>query len=247
MPIRGADLPLYVQVKNWIRARIESGELRPNEALPGERELVARLGLSRTTVRQALSDLVAEGVLYRHHGKGTFVAPRKYEQNLTWLTGFAEELRRLEYSPTIEVLAQEIHYAPPGIAATLKIEAGEPVAFIARRILTDGEPLFVDRIYLVHSIGELVLQSNLASESIYKLIERLGYPIREGLQTIGAIAMKPNDAQLLHVDPFSPALFLQRVTFIEEDAPIEYSEAVYRADRFQYQTRLTRHRGGGIE
>lgn len=242
MPIRGADIPLYVQVKNYIRKRIESGELRPHDALPGERELVSRLGLSRTTVRQALTDLVSEGILYRRHGKGTFVAPRKYEQNLTWLTGFAEGVHHIDSFPTIEVLAQEIRPAPDNIAATLKIPPGESVAFIARLISTDNEPLFVDRTYLIHPIGELILQSDLTTQSIYKLIERLGYPVREGLQTIGAITMQPYDRRLLGVGPNSPALFLQRVTFIEADTPIEYSEAVYRADRFQYQTRLERKR-----
>lgn len=228
-----------------IRARIDAGELRPHQALPGERELVAQLGISRTTVRQALNDLVAEGVLYRHHGKGTFVAPRRYEQNLAWLTGFAEELQQMDYSPTIEVLTQEMMPAPPAIASTMKLAPGDPVAFIARRIFTDDEPLFVDRTYLVPAIGEKVLKEDLATESIYKLIERIGYPIREGLQTIGAIGVRPHDAELLNVSPHSPALFLQRITFIEADTPIEYSEAVYRGDRFRYQTRLVRRRSQG--
>lgn len=240
LPIRGADVPLYVQVKNHIRERIESGELRAHDALPGERELVAQLGLSRTTVRQALNDLVAEGVLYRHHGKGTFVAPRKYGQNLTSLTGFAEELRSMGLAPQIEVLAQEFRPAPRGVALALRCEPGENVAFIARRILTEGEPLLVDRTYLIRSVGELVLQADLVHESIYRRIERVGFPIQEGLQTIGAIGMSPNDADLLDVEPGSPALFLQRVTFVDEESPIEYSEAVYRSERFQYQTQLKR-------
>lgn len=243
-PIRGASLPLYVQVKNDIRSRIENGELQPHQALPGERELVTQLGLSRTTIRQALNDLVVEGVLYRQHGKGTFVAPRKRERNFSWLAGFVEELRLMNVTPSVEILAQETCSVPPAIADALRIKPETEIAFVSRRVLTDGVPLFIDRTYLVPSLSELALQSDLTKYSLYNLLERLGYPPQDGLQTIGAIAMHPDDATLLAVPPQSPALFIQRITYVAEDSPIEYSEAVYRADRFQYETRLERRPPG---
>lgn len=240
IPVRGADLPLYVQVKNHIREQIESGALKPHEALPGERELVAQFGLSRTTIRQALSDLVSEGILYRHHGKGTFVAPRQGAQHLFALTGFVEELRTMGMEPKVEVLVNEMRPAPRGVAAALHLDPNERVAFLARRVLTDDQPLLVERTYLTPSIGELLIRGEHPPDSIYRRLDRLGYPIQEGLQTISAIGMPPNDAHLLDVEPGSPALFLQRVTFVDEDSPIEYAEAVYRADRFQVQSRLRR-------
>lgn len=240
MIIQGADIPLYVQMKSLIRSQIASGQLSPHDALPGERELVEIYGLSRTTVRQAIGELVLEGVLYRRHGKGTFVAPRKFEQNLARLTGFAEELRQQGLAPVIRVLASEMRKPSPEVADQLGLQGDRLVAYIKRLVLTDGEPLFIDRTYLVAPLGEMVLAGDLQSESIYATIERVGYPIREGAQTIGATALSDPDAKLLEVDPGSPALHIRRSTFIESESPVEYAEALYRADRFQYQTKLQR-------
>lgn len=239
-PMRGADVPLYVQLKHHIRGLIASGELKPGDALPGERELVAKFGLSRTTIRQALGDLVAEGLLYRHHGKGTFVAPHGMKQNLTPLTDLPEELRSMGYTPEVEVLACEMKAPPAGVAVTLGIGTDEQIAFIARRILAQGEPIVVVRTYLLEHVGSLVNGDDLATEPIYSRLERFGYPVREGLQTISATRVHPRDAGVLQIEPGAPALLLQRVTFIDPGAPVEYSEAVFRADRFQYQTQLKR-------
>ncbi len=117
----GADLPLHTQLKNHICAQIRAGVLKPDDMLPGERQLAQDLDLSRTTVRQALSELVAEGVLYRRHGKGTYVAPNRLEQNLTWLKGFAEELREQNMNPAVRILAARLEPAPAEVAARLNL------------------------------------------------------------------------------------------------------------------------------
>lgn len=242
MPVHGADSPLYVQLKRLIKLRIASGQLKAHDPLPGERQLMQAYGLSRTTVRQALGELVSEGVLYRRHGKGTFVAPRRLEQNLATLTGFVEELRERGMRPLVQVLSATVCPAPVEAASQLQIPPGEEVAFIERLISIDGEPLFLDRTYLVAPVGLAVLSTDLTKESIYAVIERLGYPIREGTQTLAAVRLAGAEARLLRVRRGSPALFIRRVTYVNAvSPPIEYAEALYRADRYQYQTRLLRH------
>lgn len=240
--IPGADVPLHVQFKSMIRAQVRSGQLQPNEALPGERQFVQTYGLSRTTIRHALNELVAEGVLYRRHGKGTFVSPQKLEQNLTWLKGFAEELQEQGLSVEVRILVAEMRQAPSEVAGKLHLGPGEQVAFVKRLVSVNEMPLFVDRTYVVPQIGSLLLGTDLANEPIYVIVERLGYPIREGSQTISAIQLSAADAQLLEVRTHDPALAIRRITYVEHDAPIEYAEAFYRADRYQYHTRLQRRR-----
>ncbi len=240
--IQGADLPLHVQLKNIIASQVHAGELRPGDPLPGERQLSAAHGLSRTTVRQALNELVADGMLYRRHGKGTFVAASKLEQNLTWLKGFAEELREQGIVPGVRVLQARLVAAPPDAASRLHLPGDSQVAFVQRLVSTGGEPLFMDRTYLTPHIGRMVLGADLAAESIYAIVERLGYPIRSGEQTIEALALAAADAQLLNVPSGAPALSIKRVTYIDSASPIEYAEALYRADRYQYATRLRRRR-----
>ncbi|HHW10458.1 MAG TPA: GntR family transcriptional regulator [Firmicutes bacterium] len=240
MIIQGADVPLHVQLKNLIWMQIRSGELKAGDPLPGERQLSQQHGLSRTTVRQALNELVSDGVLYRKHGKGTFVASGKFEQNLTWLRGFAEELRDKGLSPRVKVLAAEMRPVPEEAAYKLHLQAGQQAAFIQRLVSVGEEPLFVDRTYLVAQIGRMVLGADLVSTPIYVIVEQLGYPIRAGEQTIGAVSLSEEDAALLGVNPGDPALSIKRLTFVEMDSPIEYTEVLYRADRYQYSTRLQR-------
>lgn len=243
MLIYGADMPLYAQLKNLIKFRIASGQLKAHDLLPGERRLMHDYGLSRTTVRQALSELVSEGVLYRRHGKGTFVAPRRLEQNLATLMGFAEELHARGINPQVRVLTASMCQAPPEAASHLGLPPGEEVAFIERLISVDGEPLFVDRTYLVAPVGPSVLGADLAKEPIYTVVEHLGYPIREGTQTIAAVSLTDAESRLLQVRRGSPALLIRRITYVQAvSSPIEYTEALYRADRYQYQTRLLRQR-----
>jgi len=238
--IQGADIPLYAQLKLWIKEQIASGELKPYDMLPGERRLTATHRLSRTTVRQALNELVMEGVLFRRHGKGTFVAPPRYEHNLGRLVGFAEELHHLGLKPTIKVLVAQPQIASADAADRLRLQPGETVVHIERLVSARQVPIFIDRIDLTAQIGALVLKSDLTQEPIYSIIERHGYPIRSGVQSIHATALTTADARLLGATPGSPALRVARTIFIDADSPIEYSEAIYCGHRYEYRIRLER-------
>lgn len=238
--IQGADIPLYVQLKNWVKLQLDSGELRPYDPLPGERHLVAAHKLSRTTVRQALNELVAEGVLFRRHGKGTFVAPPRYEHSQGQLVGFAEELSRTGLHPVVRVLEARMQPATPEVVSMLHVRPDEAVAYIERLVSVHEAPLFIHRIYLIAQLGAFVLHADLAVETIYSIIESRGYPIREGMQTISAVSLSAADAHLLHAVAGEPALKVARQTYVDADSPVEYSEAIYCADRYQYHMRLRR-------
>src|SRR5690242_9052151 len=99
---RSNPLPLYYQLKQVLRQQITAGHLAPHTAIPSEPELVARYRVSRATVRQALTELVHEGLLYRQHGKGTFVCEPRVQQNLSELTSFSEELRSEEHTSELQ-------------------------------------------------------------------------------------------------------------------------------------------------
>src|SRR5436305_14643133 len=97
---RSNPLPLYYQLKEVLKQQIQAGHLAPHTAIPSEPELVAQYHVSRATVRQALTELVHEGLLYRQHGRGTFVCEPRVQQDLSVLTSFSEELRRLGKRPS---------------------------------------------------------------------------------------------------------------------------------------------------
>src|SRR5690606_25013339 len=89
--------PLYAQIKELLRERILDGSYKPHEQMPSESEMMATFGVSRITVRQALNDLQQEGLIFRIHGKGTFVSKPKAFQDLGKLQGFGEAMRQMGY------------------------------------------------------------------------------------------------------------------------------------------------------
>src|SRR5690349_19645318 len=121
-PLSAGPTPLYDQLKEILRQEIAKGAYRPEEQLPSETQLVQRYNISRTTVRQALNDLVNEGILYRRQGKGTFVAPPKIEQELVRLTDFVEDMAQAGLNPSSKVISLTEEAASPEVAATLGLE-----------------------------------------------------------------------------------------------------------------------------
>src|SRR5690625_792519 len=97
---KNSPLPIYYQLSEQIKRLIETEQLLPGDLLPSEREYAERYNISRMTVRQAISNLVTESLLYRKKGKGTFVAEKKFEQNLQGLTSFSEDMQLRGYTPS---------------------------------------------------------------------------------------------------------------------------------------------------
>src|SRR5260221_8871925 len=102
---KNSPLPRYYQLKEIMRERVRAGEWKPGDLIPCERELGEKYGISRMTARQALTELVNEGLFYREQGKGTFVSQRKITQQLIPLTGFTEDIRERGQRPGTKVLS----------------------------------------------------------------------------------------------------------------------------------------------
>ncbi|WP_264841921.1 GntR family transcriptional regulator [Caldinitratiruptor microaerophilus] len=235
-----SPIPLYHQLKSDLAARIAGGEWRPDEPIPSERELIERYGVSRTTVRQAISDLVAAGLLYRVQGRGTFVAPPHIVQTLAELTGFAEELRLRGLDPDVRVLDAHDAPLPPEPARALGMAPGEPAWRVRRVVSVDRSPLFVDDSYFHPELRDALSGRDVAGTSFYALLESKGWVIVRGEQRIAATLLDEAAAGLLRVPPGAPALAITRVTFAEGDRPVEWARALYRADRYQYLVELRR-------
>src|SRR5713101_906477 len=119
---RNSPLPRYYQLKEIIRERIHSGEWKPGELIPSERELSEQYKISRMTARQAITELVNEGLFYREQGKGTFVSRHKITQQLLRLTGFTEDIRARGQRPATSVLSAQMCPASEEIAERLCIQ-----------------------------------------------------------------------------------------------------------------------------
>lgn len=233
--------PLYEQVKAALRERIATGVWPPGSPLPGERRLMDLFGVSRPTIRQAIADLVAEGLLQRRQGKGTFVTPHPPDARVGQLLGFAEELERVGLRPVIRVLRAEVGVPPDEARRDLGLERDQRALLVERVVSTADGPVFVDRTVIPEAIGRPLLAFGLEG-SVYRLLERLGVRLRQGEERIAAVAAGPWEAEQLEVEPGTPVLRVHRITSGEDGKPVETSLAWYRSDRYELRLRMRRAR-----
>jgi GntR family transcriptional regulator len=241
-----APTPLYYRVREALRAQIESGELAPGSPVPTENQLIERYGVSRTTVREAVLGLVQEGLLYRKQGKGTFVAARRFQEQLGALTGFTEEMEARGLHAGARVLTVEAVTLQGHDATLLGLPIGAPAYRIARLRLANEEPVEIETAFFPHDIGFRLAQDDLHDVGIYALLEqRYGVQLHEAEQTIEARAARADEARLLGVRRGAPVLVIERVTSDVTGRLIELGRSVYRADRYKYRVRLRRHSRAG--
>lgn len=240
---RNSPVPRYHQLKEILRERIRSGEWKPGDLIPSERELSESYDISRMTARQAITDLVNEGVFYREQGRGTFVAQNKITQQLLHLTGFTEDIRARGQHPSTRVLTATLLPADETIAGQLRIEPGEPVFMLRRLRLADDEPLAIE-VSMLHFKGcEQLAEEDLEHQSLYQLLESTyGLPLMEADQEIEAGQASEEDAKVLKVAPGSAVLYTRRTTYTERNRPIEYAKSVYRGNKYTFHTHLKRDR-----
>jgi len=238
---RNSPLPRYYQLKEIIRERVRSGEWKPGDHIPSEREFSEKYGISRMTARQAITDLVNEELFYREQGKGTFVSERKITQQLIRLTGFTEDIRARGQRPGTKVLSAEMRPADEATAEKLRIDHGTPIFRLQRLRLADDEPLAIELSQISFKGCERLLEEDLEKNSLYRVLEtNHGIPLMEADQELEAGLAGNEESQLLKISVGSPVLFTRRVTYTERNQPIEYAKAVYCGNKYTFYTHLKR-------
>ncbi|MEO3790504.1 GntR family transcriptional regulator [Nonomuraea sp. B10E15] len=232
-----SPVPKYFQLREILLDLIDSDELSIGAAIPSERELCQRFGLSRMTVRQAVDHLVSEGRLHRVPGKGTFVARPKIELALQ-LTSFTDDMRARGMIPGSRDLDRRIVRASAHLAKELGIQPGEEVHFIERLRTADGEPLSIERAHIPVKLAPGLADHDLSDKSLYELLEsRYGLVMDAGELTIDGGIADPSDADLLKLPRGGAVLLLQRRSFAG-GVCAELGVSTYRADRYQLRTIL---------
>jgi GntR family transcriptional regulator len=212
----------------------------PGSPVPPERELAQLYGTSRTTVRQALAELVVEGRLLRMQGKGTFVAKPKVAQVLE-LASYTARMRAHGLRPETRVLDIGYVTADEELASRLGIRPGGRALRIHRLRLADGEPMSVDTSHLPARRFPGLRKQLAQHPSLYEtLAEAHGVELAEAEETIETVLAGPHDARLLGVDTGLPLLLLSRHAFDIDGNPVEWAQSLYRGDRYKFVTRLRR-------
>lgn len=233
---RNSPLPLHYQLKQHLLEKIETGEWKPNDLIPSEQELQDTFGLSRITVRQALSDLVYEGLLIRERGRGTFVAPPKMTHSPDEHRGLTEFMLEQGIKPGWQVIEKGFVEANKEVAANLKLPHKTRVYRVRRLRLAEEQAIGHHTAYLPESVSSQINEAGLLEGGSLNYISHIPQmATSHATRSIEAIAASDLDVKLLHMSLGSPVLMIQRVVLSVSGEPLEFLQARYRGDRFKYQ------------
>ena len=234
-------VPYYDQLAELLRHEIGERLARGETyQLPSENELADRHGISRQTVRHALDELERDGWIYRQKGVGSFAVARRVEQEVSALVSTSEAMRQRGWRLETRVLSLERLPAPSRIAAALEISPDSPVYELRRVRLADGAPVSLQTNYLPAALTPR-LEENDLSASLYRLLEsRYALRLWTGRETLRAAGATNHEAHLLDIREGAPVMRTERITWAANGVAIEYLEAIWRGDRYDFIVTLTR-------
>jgi len=229
--------PLYAQLRRRIESGIDAGTLGPDTALPPERDLAALTGLSRVTVRKAIADLAARGLVVQRQGSGSWIAPRsaRVEQQLTRLTSFSEDMARRGLATETRWLERGLFLPGPEERAALGLADDAQVARLARLRLADGRPMAIERA----SLSPDVLPNPLAVQtSLYEVLGACGHAPVRAVQRITAVNIAADEAALLGLPPGAAGLSITRLSYLADGRVAEFTRSLYRGDAYDFVAEL---------
>lgn len=230
-------IPLYFQLKELIVAEIKEGSYKKDCPIPTEKEFSEIFKISRTTVRQAITELVQEGWLYRVKSKGTFVSKPKISQDfISKLVTFQDEMKASGKTPRTEVLELKVETVPDRVAKELNLKPEDQVIYMNRRRFADEEPIVVVETYIPYNDCAYVLQHDLVGKSLYEIMsEKEETEVHCVKRRVEAIEATAEDSKYLGIKKGKPIQLFKSVGYNIYGKPVEFSVARYRADRNSFE------------
>ncbi len=244
--VRGGPA-LFYQITQRLTDLIEGLNLGEGYALPTERELSERFGVSRITARQALAELEKKGLVRREQGRGTFVAERKIPRESPRLTSFSDDMRAKGAQPSTRLLSLEEVAPPPMVADRLQLPSGRSALRLFRLMLANARPMALHETFLSSQVLSEPARTSIRLEgrdphfSLYGCLQRAGITFTLAEEQIGATALRRDEARLLEVTRATPAIEMVRVAYVSGNRPLEYCRGIYRGDRYQYLLKTYPH------
>lgn len=241
-------LPFHAQVREAVRARILDGTYLPQQQLPSENEMTAMFSVSRITIRHALHDLQNEGIIYRLHGKGTYVSRPRATQDLTRLQSFGEAMRPLGYETYSRLVSVKELQAPPAVTERLGARGSDKLCEIKRIRFLNREPVSLDISYFKLGLGRRLAEEDLESRDIFVILERdFGLLLRHADLVIGARLADDVQADLLGLAPGAALLYIDRATTDETGKAVSCEHLFHRADAYHFHVRVDREQHAGSQ
>jgi GntR family transcriptional regulator len=241
-----SSTPLHQQFQERIHTLVQSGIWKPGDQIPSERELMQLAKISRATIRQGLTALVHEGVLEKEHGRGTFVTRTRYEQPLTAVYSFSQQLQLLGVQLDDTVLERERIPAGAELAQRLNVEVDAPLIYLKRLRRVGSTPMMVSIAYLPYDLCPDLLHGDLQSSLYLQLTERYHLPILSATDRLEAIPADPATAQLLEIPRRSPLMYVQRTAYTTDNVPLHLGENYIRGDMCSFRSDM-QHQTASLE
>ncbi|KZK85000.1 HTH-type transcriptional repressor YvoA [Pseudovibrio sp. Ad13] len=229
--------PRYLQLYRHLESAIKDGRLAAATTLPAERELATLTGLSRVTIRKAISQLVVDGLVIQRRGSGSYVAPqmKRMEQSLSALTSFTEDMQRRGKTSSSETLSCGIYLPSPEEIVALGLASDGQVSRITRLRRADGIPLAIETSSLS---TEFVPDPSRIETSLYEKLSLNGMRPSRAIQRISACKLTEEQADLLEVCEGDAALYIDRTAYLASGRAIELTTGVYRGDIYDFVAEL---------
>ena len=230
---RDSPVAMHRQLAQQLRDAIGAGTFQAGDRIATEQELGSRYGVSRITARQAVLQLVSEGLLVRRQGKGTFVTTPPVRHDLLELRGFFDELVARGVNPEIELLEFGQRLPPPRVAQRLQ-SGSKSLTTWQRLYRRQGEPFAVAWVYLAPNVGK-VTRALAGEHTSFHIIESLrGLKIDHADISIRAQASNAQTRKLLNMPAGTPLIALERVSYLADQTPVEYALYCAHADSYEY-------------
>lgn len=233
-------LPLYLQLRDELAANVGNNRWRPGEAIPTEAELVHYYGVSIGTVRKAVDMLVAEQVLERFQGRGTFVRRARFDTALFRFFRFHSENGE-RVVPQGRVLSVELKTLPENVAQALKLQAGETAIHISRLRVVSERPLLCESIWLPKEKFAALLDVSPAEfgNLLYPFYEeRCGLVVASAEENLMVEPVAEQEAACLQIEPGAPVITVERTAYGYDHQPLEWRRYCGPASRFRYHVEI---------
>jgi GntR family transcriptional regulator len=227
-----SDLPAHMRIAEWLERLITSRTLKPGDKLPSEVEIANALGVSRMTLRQALSSIEAKGLIDRRRGRfgGNFVAAPRFDFDHASLPGFTEQMRRIHVEAGAQVLRATTRRPAADVRDALGLKRGDQVHEILRARSANGEPIVLEEAYLPAAIFPGLRSADLTG-SLYAIMREYDASPYFADEEIEATVATTEVAEPLGVEAGSPLLLITRTSYTESGLAVEFSRDYHRSDR----------------
>ena len=230
--------PLYVQLREIIRSKIESGEYAPAMAIPSELELAETYETNRQTVRIATEALVNEGLLRRVPGRGVFVLGKKMERDLVYLEGFTQTMLNRKVQPSFKVIKKMLRPAGGMYSLMFHIKPDDEIYYIKRLCYADNEPISLEEIYIPYYLVPKINGIDLSIFSVYDVYAMYNIHLKEAKQTLDLVHLEQNEARLLGVDAQLPVMLFECTSYDDKGRAIEFVKNYTRGDKCNFTVKF---------